>query len=104
MKTERVFRHFGGVQANVCRVLGLGRATVNAWQKLRIGSAPPGLYVPEICAWRLHYVTRGRLPINPKLYDRLYNRKPIPYETVRKSIQAKATRRHKPEVQSGVAT
>jgi hypothetical protein len=46
METQTVFDHFGGVQA---KVRGLGRVTANAWQELRIGSAPRE-YLPEICA------------------------------------------------------
>ena len=92
MEVEEVLAHFGS-QANICRVLDLGRATVNAWQKLRIGSAPKGKYVPEICAWRLQHYSRGKLKCDPELYDRLYNRHPVPYRDVRKTIQSKSRHR-----------
>jgi hypothetical protein len=40
MDTQTVFEHLVGVQAKVCKVLGLGRATATAWQEVRLGSAP----------------------------------------------------------------
>jgi hypothetical protein len=92
MRQRDVFEHFGGVQANVCKVLGLGRATVSAWQNQRVGTSRKGEYVPEICAWRLHHITGGRLPMDPALYDRLYKRKLVPYADVRKSIHGKSTK------------
>jgi hypothetical protein len=48
--------------------------------------------MPEICALRLQHVTRGRLRIDAALYDRLYNRHPVPYADVRKSIRGKSNK------------
>jgi hypothetical protein len=74
MKTKDVMAHFGNNQKNVCRLLGLSPAWVNHW----------GEIVPEVCAWRLDHITRGKLKIDPALYDRLGGRKPMPYAVVRR--------------------
>lgn len=100
MEISKVLEHFGGVQSRIADVLGLAKSTVNAWQRLPVGAEPGkgepdtrpvGVYVPEICAMRLHNITRGRLKFEPELYDRLYKRKLVPYAHVRKSVLAKST-------------
>ena len=72
MKTADVIRYFGGTQRDVAKVLGLTPGAVHAWPEI----------VPEFPALRLHLMTDGKLAYSAALYDRLHQRKPIPYEEI----------------------
>lgn len=59
MQKSAVLAFFDDNQSAVARALGITRASVNAWDDL----------IPELRAYRLERVTKGKLKVDPKLYE-----------------------------------
>ena len=77
MRRKDVFRHFGGHQAAIARFLDISPVCIAKW----------GPVIPESCATRLHLLSKGRVPYDATVYDRLKRRKPVSYRKTMAQIR-----------------
>jgi len=59
MKAQQLIDRYGS-QSAAARALGVGRAAVNKWVKKGV--------VPELTAYKLQVVTKGKLKVEPELH------------------------------------
>jgi DNA-binding transcriptional regulator YdaS (Cro superfamily) len=60
MKKATVVEHFGGIESEVARVLGISPQAVNDWPDV----------IPKGRAYQLQVITAGKLTVDPSLYPR----------------------------------
>jgi transcriptional repressor of cell division inhibition gene dicB len=57
MLKKDVLSHFGSVKAT-CKAIGITRSAVSQWKEI----------IPQGCAYKVQFITGGRLQVNPTLY------------------------------------
>lgn len=58
MLKEDVKKHYGGTLEAVGRAMGISKSAVSQWPDL----------VPELWAYKIQALTKGKLRVDPKLY------------------------------------
>jgi len=61
MKKSDVIAHFGGTESAAAAALDVTKQAVNSW----------GEYVPEGIAYKIQVLTKGKLIVDPKIYERI---------------------------------